>query len=1200
MINLNSAFEDELYFNYLKDPDSVSPEWKQYFERVHGKSVFVINDKPVPATNNYGVNEVTVPITKSTISSPSVHGINNVHDWDGFSENETQHIKSMYDSLDIPSASSTRTMAVKALDENRRIINRYHQKLKKSKVSFTHLLAWSVMKSLMKFPRLNDSFEIKGNKAVRVLKQNINVGLAIDLVSKDGKRILVIPSIKNAQLLSFYDFVLAFDEILFKARNGNLEYSDLTDTTITLMNPGMIGTSLSNPRLFRGQGLVVSAGNIDYPTEFQAVRPDVLTKLAVSKVVTITGTYDHRIIQGAESAEFLAYMNRLLLGDDQFYEQIFYSLRIPFEPIKWQKDFSSEKFSFIPGNDDIEKGAHVMQMINAYRVRGHLLASVNPLGFETYYYPELDPAYYGFTIWDLDRRFHADDTWENNNMPLRDIIELLRETYCGSTGIEFMHIQSPEVKNWIKKKLESTRATINYTNEEKIQIMQKLIEAEVFENYLHTKFVGHKRFSLEGGEAFIILLDKIMQESADQDINTVVIGMAHRGRLNVLANNIGKSYTKIFNEFEGHIDEDTYQGSGDVKYHLGDKGTYTSINGNRCYVMLSPNPSHLELVDPVVEGMARALENEIGDRTYYKALPVLIHGDAAFAGQGIVAETLNLSQLDGYKTGGTIHIIINNQIGFTTSVESSRSTIYATDIAKMIQSPIIHVNGNDPEAVRSAAAFAFEFRAKFKSDVIIDMLCYRKYGHNEADEPTYTQPLLYKKIKQMTNVASIYESQLLKEAAVTREEIDIYYTQLREKLDDAYARRKEKSYSSTGIQLTDKSKLVFEDFDTGVDKATLNEIGDALSKSPDDFILNPKIFNLLKKRAEMMNSDKPLIDWAMAELLAFGSLLVENKEVRISGQDSRRGTFSHRHAVYTDFEREFDYIPLNHIRRNQSVLRIFDSPLSEMAVLGFEYGYSVVSRNGLTLWEAQFGDFANNAQTVVDQYISCSEVKWGQTSNLVMLLPHGYDGQGPEHSSSRLERYLQLCAENNMFVGNFTTPANYFHALRRQTIMQVKIPMILMTPKGMLRHPMAVSSVDDLALGCFEHIIDDTFIDNKSSVKKVVFLSGKLYYDIHHERLKRNIKDVALVRIEQLYPFHTDLFKDILNSYNKDVQIVWAQEEPQNQGAWMFIFNIFFDILRERLQYLKYIGRKAGAATATGINKIHQKEQESIINEVLA
>ncbi len=1196
MINLNSAFEDELYFNYLKDPDSVGEDWKNYFESIHGKSLFVMGNKPVPSSE-INSNEI-VSNTKINYQNKNIISNSNINDWSNFSQRDAEHIREMIDSLEVPSASSTRVMAVKALDENRRIINRYQKKLRKPRISFTHLLAWAIIKSLQKYPRLNDSFEIKDGKPYRVKKDVINVGLSVDFTTSDGTRLLLIPSLKNAQNLDFYEFVLQFDDLLERARTGKLEYNDLADVTITLMNPGMIGTTMSQPRLFKGQGSVISTGLIDYPTEFQAMRPDVLTKLAVSKVVNVTNTYDHRIIHGAESAEFLAYMNKLLLGEYHFYEQIFYSLKIPFEPIKWQKDFTDGSFSFTIQNNDIEKGAHVMQMINAYRVRGHLLSSINPLGYENYYYPELDPEYYGFTIWDLDRIFHADDTWVNNNLPIRDIIELLRETYCGSTGIEFMHIQSPEIKDWIKKKLESTRNTIEYTVEEKIQILRKLIDAEVFENYLHTKFVGSKRFSLEGGESFIILLDKILQESADQDIHSVVIGMAHRGRLNVLANNIGKPYSKIFNEFEGFIDENSYQGSGDVKYHLGDIGIYQTSLGNQCRVMLAPNPSHLELVDPIVEGMARALENEIGDKTYYKALPVIVHGDAAFAGQGIVAETLNLSLLDGYKTGGTIHIIINNQIGFTTSSESSRSTLYATDIAKMIQSPIIHVNGNDPEAVRTAALFAFQFRAKFKRDVIIDMLCYRKYGHNEGDEPSYTQPLLYKKIKQMTNVAKIYEDQLLKENSITHTEIDEYYNDLKERLDDAYARRKEPNISSA-IVLHNKDNQIYGNLNTNVSKELIVKIGNALSKEPEDFILNPKIKSLLKKRAEMITTDEKMIDWAMAELLGLGSILSDGKEVRFSGQDSRRGTFSQRHAVYTDYEREFDYIPLNHIGGDQAVLRIFDSPLSEIAVMGFEYGYSVIAQNGLTIWEAQFGDFANNAQTIIDQYVSCSEVKWEQTSNLVILLPHSYDGQGPEHSSARIERYLQLCAENNMFVCNFSTPANYFHALRRQTLLNIKMPMILFTPKSMLRNHLAVSSVEDLTNGKFQHIIDDE-IQNKESVKRVILTSGKIYYELHQERLKRNIEDIAIVRIEQYYPFNQELFFKILKQYSNINEILWVQEEPKNQGAWTFLFNIFVDILGDKLNMLKYVGRKASAATATGYHIIHIKEQENIINKALS
>jgi 2-oxoglutarate dehydrogenase E1 component len=1206
IINLNSAFEDELYFSFLKDPDSVNDEWRKYFEKIYGKSIYVLeNKKAIPSSEIKGrtgagnINLKQALLPDEHKDSHLLRKNININDNSiPLKEKEISHFYEMLDSLEIPTASASRSIPVKALDENRRIINKYLVKLKRPRVSFTHLLAWSVVKSILKFPGLNDSFELIEGKAYRLKKKSINVGLAIDIFDEDGSRLLVVPNIKDAQKMTFYEFVEEFDRLVEKTRNNSLDFDDLIDSTITLTNPGMIGTTASSPRLLKGQGLIVSSGAIDYPTEFQAVKPEVLTQLAVSKVVTMTNTYDHRLIQGAESAEFLAYMNRLLLGEEQFYEQIFYSLKIPFEPVKWAKDFSSDKFNISSVHDEIEKGAHVIQMINAYRVRGHLLASVNPLGLETYYYPELDPAYYGFTIWDLDRIFHCDDNWEQNNLPLRDIIELLRETYCSSTGVEFMHIQSPEKKDWIKRKLETSRNIDIYSDEEKVQILKKILDAELFENYLHTKFVGHKRFSLEGGESVIVLIDKILQLSADNKLDTVVIGMAHRGRLNVLVNNIGKPYSAIFNEFEGIIDETLYQGSGDVKYHLGNSGYYISPENNGINILLSPNPSHLELVNPVVEGIARALDNKINDKTYSKTLPVLIHGDAAFAGQGIVAETLNLSQLDGYKTGGTIHIIINNQIGFTTTSEFARSTTYASDIAKMIQTPILHVNGNDPEAVRTAATFAVEYREKFKSDVIIDMLCYRKYGHNEGDEPSFTQPLLYKKIKMMTNVGKIYETQLIKEQVITQQDIDDYYAELKEKLDAAFSKRKEISDTPTTL-MQDKENNLFNDFETCVSKDIIFEISEALTKYPDDFNINPKILGLLKKRKEMVNSEKPLIDWAMAELLALGSILVDGNEIRFSGQDSQRGTFSQRHAVLTDFKWENDYNSLNHINSKQAVMRIFDSPLSELAVLGFEYGYSVTAKNSLTIWEAQFGDFANGGQGIFDQYIACSEVKWGIYSNLIMLLPHGYDGQGPEHSSARLERYLQSAAENNIIVGNFTSPANYFHALRRHIIQPFKMPMILMTPKGMLRHPLAVSGIDEFVNGKFNHIFDDNKIKNPNDVSKLIFCSGKIYFELLQEREKRGLNNIAIARVEQFYPFHNELFKSIVLKYNQLNNIYWVQEEPKNMGAWSFLKPIFDEVLGDLNVKVNYIGRKTCAATATGINIIHLKEQNIIINEAL-
>lgn len=1252
MINLNAAFEDELYFDYLKNPESVSPEWRKYFEEVHGKSVVPISNYDRNSQDYYHdrgtsrtysqelisslTEENGLPESTNTIEIPQKDSQNQqngdlsldktekekeeeatpkiiyqeptkeyipprVSDeiYEQLGSIQAKIAENMDESLSVPTATSVRTVPVKALDENRRIINKYLIKLKKRKVSFTHILAWAVVKTLQKFPSLNDTYSYKEGKAYRVVRPTINFGLAVDVTRKDGTRLLMVPSIKDAGSMTFAEFAIKYDEIIDRAKKNKLTLDDLQGTTISLTNPGMIGTASSMPRLMAGQGCIIAAGKIDYPVEFKAVRPTALTNLAISKVVSLTNTYDHRIIQGAQSGEFLSYMDQLLIGDHRFYDQIFYSLKIPFEPIRWEIDTIRNSDATGHTGSTIEKGAHVMQMINAYRVRGHLLASINPLGFDSYYYKELDPAYYGFTIWDLEREFHADDTWEKNNLPLRDIIELLRETYCGSTGIEFMHIQSPEKKDWIKRRVELKNNNSEYSKEEKLHIYKKLLEAVKFEDYLHTKYIGHKRFSLEGGESLIVLLDKLLNEAADNKLHSVVLGMAHRGRLNVLANNIGKSYSKLFNEFDGEIDPTSYQGSGDVKYHLGDKGVFVSKKSNSISVILSPNPSHLELVDPVIVGMARAINNEIEDYTQTKALPILVHGDAAFAGQGIVAETLNLSQLEGYKTGGTIHVIINNQIGFTTTIDAARSTIYATDIAKMIQTPIIHVNGNDPEAVCEAAKFAIDYRNSFGSDVIIDMLCYRKYGHNEADEPTYTQPLLYKKIKQMVNAAELYKNDLIKEGVLDKESADKIENDIIGELNGDFDKRNENYEDRTPSPILKNLQLLNETY-TGVDEELIRKITKVITELPANFKANPKVESLLKKRKEMVENDNVGIDWAMAEHLAFGTLLLEGHDVRFTGQDSRRGTFSQRHSVLVDLQNEYEYIPLNHLAENQGRMRIYDSPLSEIACLGFEYGYSVINNRGITLWEAQFGDFTNNAQSIIDQFISCAEMKWGQTSNLVMLLPHSYDGQGPEHSSARLERFLQLCADDNMIVANLTTPAQYFHALRRQVLMNFKLPLILMTPKSLLRHPLAVSDINDLARGSFKSIIPDKSISDIKKVERVLITSGKIYYELLKAREDLRLsKEVPIIRIEQFYPFNDSILKQYINQYTNAKEIFWVQEEPKNQGAWSFLAPQIIDILGVN-KHLKYVGRKESAATATGSFSIHIQEQKAILNEAFS
>ncbi len=1193
MINPNEAFEVELFYQYLKDEESVSPSWRKYFEEHRDRFEKGSNEPTVEKKGVKESKEASIPVKKQAIKEVQVH----VRSDEELEEMPTIPAKiaaNMETSLTIPTATSVRTIPVKALDENRKVINKYLIQNKRKKISFTHILAWAIVRAMVKFPQMNDAYMSKDGKSYRVKKKHINIGLAVDITKKDGSRLLLVPNIKKAESLNFREFIDKYDELIDKARHNRINIDDLEGTTVSLTNPGMIGTTHSNPRLMVGQGTIIATGAIDYPVEFQAVKPEFMTSMAISKVVTITNTYDHRIIQGAESAEYLAYIHKLLIGDRQFYDQIFAALQIPFEPVRWEIDYDKKKqHSSDPEKEKIEKGAHVMQLINAYRVRGHLLASINPLGLQSYYYPELDPAYYGFTIWDLDREFHADDSWDNNNKSLRDIIELLRDSYCGAIGLEFMHISNPQEKTWLKESVEVQKNRLQIPNDEKLHAYKKILQAEEFENFLHTRFLGHKRFSLEGGESLIVLVDKIFEKAADNNPEHIVLGMSHRGRLNVLVNNIGKEKAKIFNEFDDDVDISTYHGAGDVKYHLGDKGKFVSRAGNEIPVVISSNPSHLELVDPVIEGMARAIDNQLNDDEHKAALPILIHGDAAFAGQGLVAETLNLSKLKGYRTGGTIHIVVNNQIGFTTNAESARSSVYATDIGKTIMAPIIHVNGNDPEAVIRAADLAFEYREKFSGDVIIDMICYRKYGHNEADEPSYTQPLLYKKINKMKPISSIFSKQLMKEQVLDENKIEELKKEVEKDLDDAFNKRKAKEYAQKiAYRMIDGTAL--RPYFTAIQKDDILQITKALTSYPDDFNANPKVQNLLKKRDKMVNGQNPAIDWAMAEALAFGSILGEGRHVRFTGQDTRRGTFSQRHAVLTDFITEDEYIPLNNIKKDQGHLRIYDSPLSEMGVLGYEYGYSIVSPDTLTLWEAQFGDFANNAISIVDQFLACSQVKWGESASLVMLLPHSYDGQGSEHSSARLERYLQLCAQENMIVANLTTPAQYFHILRRQMFMAHKLPLILMTPKSMLRHPLAVSSLEDFTQSEFKLIIDDQ-IQNKSKIKRILVCTGKIYYELLKEKMDNEIEDVAIIRLEQIYPMDHEQFEHILGSYGNASEFFWVQEEPKNMGAWNFFLTSLLE--REYAPMFKYIGRKASASTATGSYKMHQVEQKAIISE---
>ncbi|MFN8359251.1 MAG: multifunctional oxoglutarate decarboxylase/oxoglutarate dehydrogenase thiamine pyrophosphate-binding subunit/dihydrolipoyllysine-residue succinyltransferase subunit [Candidatus Kapaibacterium sp.] len=1217
MLTLNSAYIDEMYADYLRDPDSVDQQWKIYFQQQYSSTSG--NGTATPTSGSNGVSQngtpaaasaqpvvippppaVTLPVpppappaaAPSPVAPPKSSVTLGAGDTAEPMSGITAKIaENMIHSLNVPTATSVRSIPVKVLEENRRLINKYLASQRRPKVSFTHILAWGIVKALIKYPQLNDAFAMVNGQPTRIKRSSINIGLAADTTRKDGSRLLVVPSVKNSQTLNFSEFCRNYDDLIAKARTGKLSLDELMGASVSLTNPGTIGTVASIPRLMEGQGLIIASGAIEYPAEFMAVMPDVLSTLAISKVITLTSTYDHRIIQGAESGEFLAYLHKLLIGEERFYDQIFATLRIPYEPMKWSMDKRLNPFGSQDELEKLDKEACVAQMIHAYRVRGHLLSNINPLGLQSYYYPELDPAHYGFTIWDLDREFDTGGVGGLNRAPLRDIIDILRDTYCGKIAIEYMYIQDPEKKEWVQKRIEPNHFSTKLPKDEKIHTYRKLIEAEAFEQYLQTKYIGAKRFSLEGGETTITFLDKILELSATAQMHACVIGMAHRGRLNVLANILEKPYEKIFDEFEGNYNVESFQGSGDVKYHLGAKGEFISRLNEKINVILAPNPSHLEAVNPVVEGMARAMDDAIQDKTCSQSVPVLIHGDAAFAGQGIVPETLNLSRLAGYRTGGTINVIINNQIGFTTSPDDARSTTYASDIAKMLQVPILHVNGDDPEAVRTAALFAFEYRQKFNDDVIVDIICYRKWGHNEADEPGYTQPLLYKKIKIQTPVRQLYRQQLLEEKALTSEELDSLSGEFKQELNEAFADRTVETTFTTNKFINDGADI-FAKVPTSLSSEILHSIVSKITAVPSGFTPNPKVVDLLVRRSKMLDSETPAIDWAMGEALAFGSMLLDQKTVRMSGQDCGRGTFSHRHAILHDYNTEEQLILLNHLSEDQAHLWLYNSPLSEFAVLGFEYGYSAISTDGLTLWEAQFGDFTNGAQVIIDQFISSAEEKWGQVSNLTMLLPHGYEGQGPEHSSARLERFLQLCAEDNMFVCNFTTPAQYFHALRRQVYAPYRKPMIVMSPKGILRQPISVLS--EFTDRQFEEIIDDQAITNPDTVRRVIFCSGKVYYDLLAERTKIEAHDVAIVRVEQLYPFHEQRAAAILERYPKAQTVVWAQEEPKNMGSWSFIAPRIAPILRGN-QRLCYAGRNESASPAAGYSKVHEQERLAML-----
>jgi multifunctional 2-oxoglutarate metabolism enzyme len=1182
----NTWFVEYLHNQYEAKPEEVPEQWKNFFDKVEGKN------KSNGTENKEKLSFLTLP---SGIEMPQPGPDDEIKVIAG----STQKIlDNMSASLTVPVATSQRTIAVKLLEENRIIINQYLQKKNLGKISFTHLISWAILRAISKIPAMNNGFTILNGKPHLIIRKNVNLGLAIDIEKKDGSRTLIVPNIKHANELSFNEFWEKYEDIVARTRKGSIDPSEFIGTTVTLTNPGTIGTVSSVPRLMIGQGTIIATGAIQYNAEYQAMAASTISALGISKVMNITSTYDHRIIQGAESGLFLKEINELMLGKDEFYEDIFKALRIPQRPLQWESDYQPGGFDNSTSTDEVVKQAKVLQLINLYRVRGHLIANLDPIGSQVHYHPELDPSSFNLTVWDLDRYFITGGFGALKTATLREILNMLQKTYCEKIGVEYMHIQNPAEKVWLQSKMEPIQNTPDFDEKIKKNILKKLIAAEMFENFIHTKFIGHKRFSLEGSETLIPVLDALLNQAADSGIGEVVLGMSHRGRLNVLANIIQKSLDSILTEFEDIHDLNSIEGSGDVKYHLGATGKYKTLNDNFITVSVVSNPSHLEWVNPVVEGIVRAKQTRLGDRrSYQRVIPVLIHGDSAFAGQGVVAETLNLSQLKGYRTGGTVHIIVNNQIGFTTTPEDSRSSTYATDVAKMIQAPIFHVNGDDPEAALYVTKLAFEYKQIFKKDVVIDLFGYRKYGHNEGDEPGFTQPLLYEKIKSHPSVKKIYSAKLKSEKIITDSELEKYQNEYEELLSKAFDNIKRKSAAfSTDLPLAVSKKeatRISRAEDTFITEETLNQIVTTITTIPQSFKGHPKLQKFLEKRRKLLDGSEQA-DWALAESIAFGSLLIEGKPVRLSGQDSVRGTFSQRHLALTDITNGNEYFPLNHLDDEQAQLEALDSSLSEAAVLGFEYGYSTADPLALVIWEAQFGDFANGAQIIIDNFIVASYEKWKVPNGVVLLLPHGFEGQGPEHSSARLERFLILCAEDNMYVTNVTTPAQYFHLLRRHVKHGIHKPLVLMAPKSLLRSPNAKSSKDEFLSGSFNEILDDNSIKNKSKIKKLVFTSGKVYYDLKKFREKNNIGDTAIIRIEQLYPFKSDTLKNIISSYSKFEKAVWVQEEPKNMGAWNFISLRLMEILEGRK--LSYSGRPESASPAVGSARISEQQQKELVS----
>ncbi len=1179
---VNSGFAQALYEDYLRDPKSVPEEWRKLFENG------IKGEEPVKAATD-GRERPEAKDGSGSKGQDEAEGDSKAPG-EAIAGPALRLLKNMEASLTVPTATSFRDIDVSLLWDIRAALNRA-LKEKKIKLSFTHLIGWAIVKAAREMPVMLHAV-LDGKDGPRRFDPGaVNFGLAVDVERKDGSRGLMVPVLKKADTLSFAEFHEEYERLVAGARDGKLLPDAYTGGTITLTNPGTIGTVASVPRLMKGQGSIIATG---------AIR-----EIAGQRLMTMTSTYDHRIIQGAESGIFLQRVDALLNGEDGFYDDVAKEMGVELKPVEIAEP-AAPAAAGVPSDPEFLFHFHAAtSLVRAHRTVGYLAATLDPLGARPIGDPALDPGPLGLTDEILRQIPTKPLRVAVKGGTLADALPQLRDTYCGTIAYEFEHIGSHEQRVWLRRTVEAGEHRKPLSKDESLDLLDQLTRVDGFERFLHRAYLGQKRFGIEGLDMLVPMLRLAVELSAEQGAQEIVMGMAHRGRLNVLTHIVGRSYGTLLAEFEGgrKVEETLAPkgGTGDVKYHHGASGDVETKQGNKVTVRLLPNPSHLEAVNPVVEGWTRARQT---DRSSVEAkvhpervVPILMHGDAAFAAQGVVAETFNLSRLPGYSTGGTLHIITNNQVGFTTNPREGRSTDFASDLAKGFDVPIVHVNADDPEACLAAVKLAMMYRARFPGDVVINLIGYRRHGHNEGDEPRYTQPLMYEMIDDHPPVREQYAKRLVEAGMVSSEEAAQKAESFQQQLTKTRERVQEDAKEANGeepVRITEESH---PEPDTRVAADTLLRINEELLKVPDGFTVNKKLARALEKRREI--ADDGSLDWAHAEALAFGSLLAEGVPVRLTGQDTERATFSQRHAVLHDAETGKTYVPLRGISDARASFEIHNSPLSEYACLGFEYGYAVAEPGALVLWEAQFGDFVNGAEIIIDQFLVAGMSKWGQTSRLGLLLPHGYEGQGPEHSSARIERFLALGAERNLRVANCSTPAQYFHIIRRQALHSEIRPLVLMTPKSLLRHSDAVSSLEELAEGSFRPVLDDTTLNgSRSSVKRLVLCSGKVYYDLIGSDLRKDAQTVAVARIELLYPFPFDEIRDLLGHYDALDEVVWVQEEPSNMGARKWVVPQLRELAPDTVK-LRWVARPERSSPAEGYPAQHKAEQDRIVREAL-